>query len=46
MDANGREWILKDEVYAIVSCAVEIINGLGHGLSIRGHSRPFAAIRG
>ena len=32
MDANGRELILKDEVYAIISCALEIINGIGHGL--------------
>lgn len=23
--------ILRDEVYAIISCALEIINGLGHG---------------
>ena len=37
MDANGRELILKDEVYAIVSCALEIINGLGHGL----HEKPY-----
>ncbi len=33
MDANGRELILKDEVYAIVSCSIEILNGLGHGLN-------------
>lgn len=31
MDANGRELILRDEVYAIISCALEIIKGLGHG---------------
>ncbi|MEY4569472.1 MAG: hypothetical protein RLZZ398_911 [Verrucomicrobiota bacterium] len=37
MDANGRELILKDEVYAVISCAFEIINGLGHGL----HERPY-----
>ena len=33
MNANGRELILKDEVFEIVSCALEISNGLGHGLS-------------
>jgi len=37
MDANGRELILKDEVYAIISCALEIINGIGHGL----HEKPY-----
>ena len=37
MDANGRELILKDEVYAFISCAFEIINGIGHGL----HEKPY-----
>jgi len=37
MDANGRKLILKEEVYSIVSCAFEIINGLGHGL----HEKPY-----
>ena len=37
MDANGRELIFKDEVYAIISCAIEIINGVGHGL----HEKPY-----
>lgn len=37
MDTNGRELILKDEVFAIVSCAIEISNGLGHGL----HEKPY-----
>jgi GxxExxY protein len=37
MDANGRELILRDEVYAIISCALEIINGIGHGL----HEKPY-----
>jgi GxxExxY protein len=32
MNANERELILKDEVFTIVSCAMEISNGLGHGL--------------
>jgi|GEM_PF-3104358 len=29
MDANGRELIFKDEVYSIVSCAFEVLNGIG-----------------
>ena len=37
MDANGRELILKDEFYAVISCALEIINGIGHGL----HEKPY-----
>jgi GxxExxY protein len=37
MDANGRELIFKDEVYAIISCSLEIINGVGHGF----HEKPY-----
>lgn len=37
MDANERELILKDEAYAIVSCAFEISNGLGHDF----HEKPY-----
>ena len=37
MDANGRELICKDEVFAIISCALEIIKGIGHGL----HEKPY-----
>ena len=37
MDANGRELILKDEAYAIVSCSIEILNCMGHGL----HEKPY-----
>src|ERR1043165_5128954 len=32
MDANERELILKEEVYALVSCAIEVLNVRGHGL--------------
>lgn len=37
MDANGRELIFKEETHAIVGCALEIINGLGHGF----HEKPY-----
>src|SRR5213079_3787401 len=30
--ANERELILKEEVYAVVSCAIEVLNIRGHGL--------------
>jgi GxxExxY protein len=42
MDANGRELIFKDEVYAIISCALEIINGVGHGLHAKPHENSLA----
>ena len=32
MNANERELILKEEVYAVVSCAMEVLNIRGHGL--------------
>ncbi|MGB6220499.1 GxxExxY protein, partial [Haloferula sp.] len=37
MDANGRELLLKDEVYSVFSCSLEILKGLGHGL----HEKPY-----
>jgi GxxExxY protein len=37
MDANGRELIFKEEVHTIVGCALEILNGLGHGF----HEKPY-----
>ena len=37
MDANGHELIFRDEVYAIISCSLEIIKGIGHGL----HEKPY-----
>ena len=35
MDANNL--ILKEEVYAVVGCALEVLNTLGHGL----HEKPY-----
>ena len=32
MDTNAHELPLKDEVFAVVGCAMEVLNGLGHGL--------------
>jgi len=37
MDANQRELLFKDEVYTIISCCLEIIKGIGHGL----HEKPY-----
>ena len=32
MNANERELLLKDEVFEVVGCAMEVLNELGHGL--------------
>jgi len=32
MDAKGRELLLKEEVYAVVGSAMEVLKVLGHGL--------------
>src|SRR5690606_6087359 len=32
MDTNKHELLLKDEVYQVVGCAMEVLNTLGHGL--------------
>jgi GxxExxY protein len=33
----SSELLLRDEVYKIVGCAIEVVNGLGHGL----HEKPY-----
>lgn len=32
MDTNKHELLLKDDVFKIVGCAMEVLNTLGHGL--------------
>ena len=32
MAVDDHELVLKDEVYAVVGCAMEVLNELGHGL--------------
>jgi GxxExxY protein len=32
MDANRHELLLQKEVYAVVGCAIEVLNVRGHGL--------------
>ena len=32
MNTNRDDLYLKDEVYQIVGCAMEVLNELGHGL--------------
>jgi GxxExxY protein len=36
MDAN-MELLLKEEVYQIVACGLEVLNGIGHGF----HEKPY-----
>ena len=32
MDTNSKKLLLKEEVFQIVGCAIEVLNTLGHGL--------------
>ena len=32
MDTNNEKLLLKEEVFQIVGCAIEVLNTLGHGL--------------
>ena len=32
MDTNTGKLLAKGEVFQIVGCAIEVLNGLGHGL--------------
>jgi len=32
MNTNGHELVLKEEVYEVVGCAMEVLNEIGHGL--------------
>ena len=37
MNTNKGELLLKDEVFQIVGCAIEVLNTLGHGLLEKSH---------
>jgi len=37
MGMNPNELLLKEEVFQIVGAAIEVLNGLGHGL----HEKPY-----
>jgi GxxExxY protein len=32
MNTNSEKLLLKDEVFQVVGCAIEVLNRLGHGL--------------
>ena len=32
MNTNRQEWLLKEEVFEVVGCAMEVLNAIGHGL--------------
>ena len=42
MDTNGHELVLKQEVFEIVGCAMEVLNALGHGLLERPYENALA----
>ncbi len=31
-EGSGEKLLLKDEVYQVVGCAMDVLNGIGHGL--------------
>ena len=33
MNANSEKLLLKDEVFQVVGCAIEVLNTVGHGHS-------------
>jgi hypothetical protein len=35
MDTNTEKLLLKEEVFQLVGCAVEVIDALGHGLNFK-----------
>jgi len=37
MDTNTEKLLLKDDVFQIVGCAIELLNTLGHGLVEKPH---------
>ncbi|HLS28464.1 MAG TPA: GxxExxY protein [Opitutales bacterium] len=42
MDTNKHELILKNEVYSVVGCAMEVLNVLGHGLNEKNYENGLA----
>ncbi|MCH7224682.1 GxxExxY protein [Haloferula sp. A504] len=42
MDTNGHELFLKEEVYGVVGCALEVLKGLGHGLMEKPYENALA----
>jgi len=37
MDTNKHELLMKEEVFQVVGCALDVLNELGHGL----HEKPY-----
>lgn len=42
MDTNKHELLMKEEVYQIAGCAMEVLNTLGHGLLEKPYERALA----
>ena len=40
MNTNGHELVLKEEVFEVVGCAMEVLNELGHGLLEKPYENP------
>ena len=39
MNTNGREYIENDLCYKVAGCAMEVLNGIGHGLREKTYER-------
>jgi GxxExxY protein len=39
MDSSGKKLLLKNEVYQIVGCAIEVLSTLGHGIIEKPYER-------
>jgi hypothetical protein len=46
MDADGHGFILKPETEAIIGCAFEVLNELGHGLLEKPYENALGRVRG
>ena len=42
MDTNSGKLLAKEEVFRIVGCAIEVLNGLGHGLVEKSYENALA----
>jgi PD-(D/E)XK nuclease superfamily len=41
MNTNSEKLLLKDEVFQVVGCAIEVLNTLGHGLVEKPYENAF-----
>ena len=42
MNASGRKLIFREEAYPIISCALEVLNGIAHRLHEKSYEKALA----